>query len=85
MTDSARDNDGWTVRTTDGTDLPPEIARVVESWLRRTDGAVVEALVLAAEEFLILSAAASFGLSRGRVALPRSADDKPSQRSEPNG
>lgn len=86
MTDSTRGDDaGWTVRTADGRELPPEIASVVERWLARSDGAAVEALVLAAEEFIILSAAASFGLSRGRVELAESVHVEAVQRSRRDG
>lgn len=67
------DEPRWTVRTVDGKELPREVASVVESWLARTDGAVVEALVLAAEEFVVASASASFGLCRGRVELAKGA------------
>lgn len=50
-----------------GEELPSEVGTVVSNWLSRANGDVLEALVLGAQDFLILSASASFGLSRGSV------------------
>lgn len=74
------DEPRWTVRTVDGKELPPDVATVVEKWLALSNGEAVEALVLAAQEFVVASASASFGLCRGRVELAKGALTKKGSR-----
>ncbi|MGJ0453403.1 MAG: hypothetical protein ACR65T_09275 [Methylocystis sp.] len=55
---------GWTIQPDGGEPLPAPIIELVERWLALTDGDPIAALVIAAEELMLLAPATSRGFSR---------------------